>query len=201
MKKAIIIFIGLPIVFCLLVGLYFFDNIKGYYRFKHYCETEGGLTVYKKLEKNMGWMADGYHNARTVANLDHVDFVRYLDKDGEFYDLRYKGGHVGKKNSYDSVKSDLTKKVKYKWKFSNGVISDELRLGYQYYEIFDVYHENLVIIFKSFGYSIFEKNNTLFAAPPGVGCYRLSEGKDLIENHFKLTNRRKVLCQSIILKF
>lgn len=98
MKKFLII---ISIIF-LSIFAFFFSNIKGYYRFKQYCEAEGGLRVYEPLEKNVGWLADDFENARLVALLDRGDFVRYTDKNGrEIYDMRYLGGNPVSDSSYE----------------------------------------------------------------------------------------------------
>lgn len=170
----------------LLVAVYFFENIKGYYRFKWYCENEGGLKVYEKLEKNKGWMADDKLSARSAAQLKYVDFVRFPDKKNKnkFYDMRYNGGHPGRNDSYKISEYEENKTETYYWKFSSGRLPDELRLTKQTYKVMGANRENVLIVFNRFGYSKFDRNKTLLAAPSGVGCYDLSEGKKLINENF-----------------
>lgn len=78
--KAVAKFCGIVLAIFLLVVWFFFDNIKGYYTFKEYCEKEGGLTVYEPLEMNVGWLAKDETDARFTTSLDNVGYVRYLGK-------------------------------------------------------------------------------------------------------------------------
>ena len=60
--------IAIMIAFVLFIGLYFFDNIKGYYHFTQYCKNEGGLKIYEKLEKGLGMMDDDNSNPLSLCN-------------------------------------------------------------------------------------------------------------------------------------
>lgn len=69
-------FIIIVSIIPLLIGLYFFDNIKGYYRFKQYCEKEGGLKVYEAIKKGVGLLAKDKDEAHSAALLENIGFVR-----------------------------------------------------------------------------------------------------------------------------
>ena len=169
-----------------LLLVYFSENIYGYYRFKQYCWNEGGLRVYQKLEKNVGWLANNKRTAMVAAQLDYIPFVRYPVKkeNNRFYDIRYIGGHPGKKASYLEVESNMEIPVKYKWVFTSGRLDNELRLTRQMDEIIDIKNGKPLIVFKKFSYSKFDRKNTLLAAPSGSSCYSLSDGKKLISINF-----------------
>src|SRR5437868_10592772 len=83
--KKFLIFIS--IIF-LSIFAFFFSNIKGYYRFKQYCEAEGGLRVYEPLERNVGWAAKDKEHAAFTSVLDSVGFVRYIENDKELDHFR-----------------------------------------------------------------------------------------------------------------
>lgn len=156
MKKfSIIIGVVFPSVFA-----FFFSNIKGYYRFKQYCEAEGGLRVYEPLERNVGWLADDYNDAHVAAQLKYTGFVRYTDKeDGKAYDLKYLDGDPQHEKSV------------YKFKFLNEEVFNESRLGKYGYEIHDLRNGEISVQYYMFGYSKFNRNNTLLGSPSGSSCF------------------------------
>ena len=167
-KKTIGILVAIP----LLIGLIFFENIKGYFRFQWYCSNEGGLKVYEKLEKNVGWMAEDYYTALEVFLLEDVKFVRFSDKKNKElkHDLYYKGGKRRSRDSYETREVDSSQKVKYVWTWVIQRIETELRLEKFSTEILDYETGNLLVGNYHFIYSIFNPNNTLLAAPSGTSC-------------------------------
>lgn len=156
-----------PIVFIsiiplLLIGLFFFDNIKGYYRFKIYCENEGGLRVYAPLEKNMGWWAKDKYDAEVVSQLKYVDFVRYTEKkDGKTYDLHYLGGNPNKNSSYQVELADFSKGVKYKWLSIYERIENESRLDKFGQKIVGVNDDEVFVTSYSLKYEFFNRDHMI----------------------------------------
>ena len=112
--KALAKFFGVLLAIALLIVWYFFDNIKGYYAFKEYCEKEGGLTVYEPLEKNVGWSVNDKYQAKYISSLSGVAYTYYQDRSGAGYLVKYLGGDVNNDSSYEIKKS----------------FSDEVRLHY-----------------------------------------------------------------------
>ena len=111
-NKVSIALISIPI----MLLLSFASNIYGYFRFQSYCSTDGGLRIYEKLEKNMGWWAKDKYDAKIVSQLKNVDFVRYTEKkDGNAYDLRFMGGNPNEEVSYQIAPADFSKELTYKW--------------------------------------------------------------------------------------
>ncbi len=164
-------FIAIVSIIPLLVGLYFFDNIKGYYRFKQYCEKEGGLRVYEPLEKNVGWWADDYDSAHMAAQLKYVAFVRYIDKkDGNEYDLQYVGRDPQRDSSFKQLPADQSKKIKYFWKNINEKIDGEIRLMRYGEKVLNI--DNKVLVsYNMLGYEKFNRSHTLLDAPSEVYCF------------------------------
>jgi hypothetical protein len=172
--KLIVIFLIIP----LLIGLYFFDNIKGYYRFKQYCEREGGLRVYESLEKNVGWMADGHWEARAASLLNHVEFVRYRDKnDKKNYDLKYLGGDSQRNTSYEIKPEDISKVPIYLWADVSRSVHGELRMRNFGYEISRVSDSKIMARYYSFSYSKLDRDKTLLDMPSNIYCFRYYEKK------------------------
>lgn len=155
----------------LLIGLYFFDNIKGYYRFKQYCEAEGGLKVYEPIKKGVGLLAKDKDDAYSAALLKNIGFVRYKDEDGNFYDIRYIGGHPQHDSSYKRKPSDLSIILNYEWRVINMKFMHESRLGKSGYEIFDLTKKIALVKYSIFYYSKFDRRKTLFDAPSSIGCF------------------------------
>ncbi len=149
---------------------YFAPNIHGYYRFKHFCETEGGLRVYHKLQRGVPWQANHF-GSYSVASHGTVPFVR-VDRLGELLDMRYRGGPAGNDRSYDIVPADLSVSPVYEIRLVNERLPDELRLGRSGYEVREIATGRLMVRWYQFGYGRFEQNRTLLAAPSGIDCHR-----------------------------
>ncbi len=168
MKKLLII---TGMVF-LSIFAFFFGNIKGYYRFKQYCEVEGGLRVYEPLEKNVGWLAQDEYAAKQAAFFSGVGFVRYTDKaNGKTYDVKYIGGKPQRDESYIKEDSNEAQVVRYVWKFIDLPISNELRLSRSGYEVFDSNKNQLAVSFYMIGYSILDPIYTILGSPSGQFCF------------------------------
>jgi hypothetical protein len=167
-SKSVIVLISIPI----LILLFFSSNIYGYFRFKHYCSTEGGLRVYEKLERNVGWFAKDKYDAQVAAQLSGVGFVRYRDqKNGNFYDLIYKGGNPTKDSSFEKKLADHSLAVVYEWRHISEFVAGEIRLGKFGYEIFNLKDNHLMARFYSLSYSKLDRPRTLFDIPSGISCF------------------------------
>jgi hypothetical protein len=165
-------FIGYLSIAPLLIGLIFFSNIKGYFRFISICAQEGGLRVYEPLEKNVGWWAKDKYQARAAALLAGVGFVRYTDKaDNITYDIRFLGGNPQKDSSFIKSPADTSKLLTYQWRYINGRLENELRLGRQGYEILDISDDRVLVRFYIFGYSILDRDHTPLETRASVGCF------------------------------
>lgn len=169
--KALSIFFGILLAIALTILWYFSDNIKGYYTFKEYCEKEGGLRVYEPLEKNVGWLADDKYSARAASLLGDIDFVRYTDKNGVAYDVKYLGGDPQKDSSFSVVVSDSEKTVKYQWNRIFKKIPNELRLSFSGYEVINFENKNTSVRYYTISYSRFDRARTILDAPSTIRCH------------------------------
>lgn len=167
MRKFLII---ISVIF-LSVFAFFFSNIKGYYRFKQYCEAEGGLRVYEPLERNVGWSAADYNDAHVAAQFNHTAFVRYEDK-GVVYDLRYLGGDPQFENSFERKNFNETNSVLYEIRSINYEGVEDVPRLYRFgYEVLDVKTKKILGAYYMFSYSIFDREKTILAGPSGIDCF------------------------------
>ncbi len=163
--------IGLLTIIPLIICLIFFSNIKGYFRFKHYCEAEGGLRVYEKLERNMGWWAKDKNYAQIAALVNGVGFVRYKDENGNLFDLRYLGGNSQDDNSFETLPANEINNLIYRFEYINGNLPNEIRLGRSGFEISDYTSNKILARFYMFGYANFNRDRTLLDMRSSTGCF------------------------------
>lgn len=167
-----------PIAITLLLGWYFADNFKGYYRFKALCSEQGGLKVYQPLERDVGWFEeDGRMNEAYMLNFEAVAFIRYHNEaEGHWYDVyrsqKLKVGDAG----FAQQPADLNKPVVYQRKWSGKDMPNEIRLGISTEEFIDLRTSEVVVTYTQLGYRPFEKG--LFGGHGGMGCPELGGGTD-----------------------
>lgn len=182
----------------LAVLIFFFDNIKGYYRFKQLCDEHQELIVYKKLEPNVGWQVDinkRYHRdivSEYLYFIPQIKFFRFLEQDErrnrEIYDGRFIGGgrvpyekfdHTVRSKlddkrkdpkNYEFLVAEFKEKVVYQLERFSEEIPNETRSGRSGYRLRDLRSNEVVVILEGIGYSLFEQDKTLLAAPSAVFC-------------------------------
>ena len=153
-------------------GLYFSDNIRGYYRFKEACAKEGGLRLFEPIPMDVGWSADSANDARAAAQLKHVAFVRFVDKqDGKAYEVRYLKGNPGDDSSYETTSANLAVPVAYAWHWVSENVPGELRMTRSGVRVVNLATGRIALQWEQIGYSTFDPNRTLLAAPSGNACH------------------------------
>lgn len=151
-NKIVVILIAILV----LVLIFFSSNIHGYFRFKSYCSSEGGLKVYEQIEKNVGVITDDYDSAHMAVQLQYIDFARYKDKkEGLFYDLRYIGGEPQSLKSYSKAPADHSKDTLYYWKDVNYFVRNEKDLFKFGFEIMDVNRKKVLARYYMFEYLLY----------------------------------------------
>lgn len=157
----------------LLIGLYFSENIRGYYRFKSLCEKEAGARTFESLQPGVGWMVAGGRPEETefLVAFEEIAFVRYRsEKDGNLYDVhRVPKLKVGD-SSYVIRPADLSKTVVYEYRVTQGRVKDEARLGISRAEVLNLQVSAVVYSYTKFGYSKFDPDRTFLGAPSGEAC-------------------------------
>ena len=170
MNKAIrggVIAIGIVVA----IAAYFSDNIRGYYRFKELCETEGGLKVFHPMQKNVGWVAKKHWGHLSAAHMQNVAFARYVDGDGSEYDIRYRSGPIGDDRSYDITPADKNRPAIYSLVSFSEDVPGASRTSRSGYEVREISSGQVMVRWSQIGYSTFDQDHTLLAAPSGQVCH------------------------------
>ena len=167
-KKTIGILVAIP----LLIGLIFFENIYGYFRFQWYCSNEGGLKVYEQVERDKVWISEHSSAARFMALQDYVGFSLYKDKGGNLVNVIYKGGNSGSSKSYEFVPYDAEEESRYEYKYSYERFrkDKEIRLYKSDYIVVDKTSGKPSIQLVTFYYKFFDEDNVPFGRSSGTGC-------------------------------
>ena len=171
-QTARIAIVALPIP--LLIILYFYENIHGYYRFKTYCAEEHKLQKITRVDPNVGWVqsdTDSRSDIQFYASKPNVKFVRFKNnKDGLLYDILFKGGNPEYDESYDIRFANTDALVVYKIESINHAINSELRMDRYGERVIDLRNNQEIIYLTNISYSLFDRNNTLLNAPSGNTC-------------------------------
>jgi hypothetical protein len=164
--------IKLGLIFGVVI-IWFWPNIQGHYRFKQYCEREGGLQVYGKVLPNQGWLAAGTdsYDYKIPLDLKQVAFVRYQDATGARFDVYAKSNPWPKDPDYIFESVNEVKPVMYilKHEFIR-YLPNELRLGRYRDEVLSVPENRVLVSLTNFQYEQFERGKTLLSAPSGEVC-------------------------------
>jgi hypothetical protein len=157
----------------LAAGLFFADNIRGYYRFKEICARDAGLRVYQPLERNVGWTVSGgrIEDTSMPIYMNEVAFVRYRNEtDDMLYDVyRVQKLKVGD-SGYAQQAADLNKPVVYEYRSSHRDLKDEVRLGAWITEFIDLRTSKIAATYSEISYGKFNTENSILAAPSGEAC-------------------------------
>ncbi|TCS32442.1 hypothetical protein EDC30_1236 [Paucimonas lemoignei] len=111
MRRYVAIFLGVVAVY----GLCTYDAYKTYYDYRQLCVRDGGLQLFQKVERNVGWSAEDLNVAKGYQRLlKDLAFVRAPNANGEMVDVTYKGvGVWGADASYNMPGADFSKPVRY----------------------------------------------------------------------------------------
>jgi hypothetical protein len=189
--------VGYISIIPLLIGLYFFDNIRGYYRFKELCAEHKEVVVYQKLEPNVGWQANlkEYENFDSVNELlyfmPHIKFYRFNDyTKRQLFDASFIGTSRlswvnGSRYIPDEASKQIKDKENYLYSLANKEIKavyqlenfseylpNELRIGRGGYRIRDLRTNKVLVIIEDIGYGLFDQDKTILAAPSACLCKR-----------------------------
>lgn len=180
----------------ILIGLYFFDNIRGYYRFKELCAKHNELIIYEKLEPNVGWQTDlnTYNNPDSVNEMlyfmPQIKFYRFNDfTERKVYDAKFIGtsrlpwekfdqysrskeeiAEVKDSAKYEINAINLNDEPVYQLENFSERIPEETRMSKSGYRIRDLRTNKIVVSLEQIGYSTFDRNHTLLDAPSGNTC-------------------------------
>ena len=152
-----------PVGIALLIGLYFLDNIRGYYRFKEICEKEAGLRVYEPIQKNKGWQTlipnSDSKAAYLLSYYNGISYVRFEEKNGILHDLRRTGE---KKNRWDSgfrpEPSASNDQPLYEYHDDLKTVTEEVRINRYASTVTNLQSGKLAVIYQDFTYRLFNQD-------------------------------------------
>ena len=187
--------IGYISIIPLLIGMLFFSNIKGYYRFKVLCAEHKEIVVYEKLQPNVGWQANlkEYENFGSVNELlyfmPQIKFYRFNDyTKRQLYDARFIGTNrvswasgsrympdearkqIKDENNYENGLANLENIPIYQLEIFSESILNETRMSRGGHRIRDLRTNQILVSLEEIGYSTFDRNHTLLDAPSGNIC-------------------------------
>jgi len=103
--------------------------------------------------------------------MKQVAFGRYVDANGTLRDIRYRTGPIGAEASYDIVSADITKPVVYSLTMFTEAVPETHRTHRSGYEVREIATGRLMVRWTQVGYSTFDQDHTLLAAPSGQVCH------------------------------
>lgn len=182
LKQAVIV-ISVTALFALV---FFYSNIRGYYRYEELCKIEKDKQLISLVEPNKGWIYNAgtptlRRNAYHIAASPHVRFVRFMDYDDrQLYDIVYIGankpprseiiGWSGDEKLYDIKPADLVQKPTYAWRDYSQVLPNELRTVRYGTQIIDLRTNKVVSNLSDIGYSLLDRKHTLLDTPLNNTC-------------------------------
>lgn len=155
----------------LLIFIWWISDIPiGYYQFRRMCEKEGGLKVYEKLDKDVGWSVEYDVQAELPASFNHIAFVRAADfNTGKLLDIRYLGGKESF-SRYEKRPADMSKSVKYQINEKVVHVPNSIRLIRYDKNIIDLTKKKIVAQFTEFNFGWSNPDNTLFGQSGSAIC-------------------------------
>ncbi|MBC3880412.1 hypothetical protein H8K35_04195 [Undibacterium sp. LX40W] len=116
---------------------------------------------------------------RSPFFLGKVGFVRYENEKGEKFDVygvRKEPGYYEPDYVFKPV--DESKEVKYRLRYVNEMMPDEVRLGKSEVKVLSAKTGEVIFNYTVFVYGQFEQSRTLLNAPSSVSCPTLLKGKE-----------------------
>lgn len=183
------------IIIFVLIGAFFFDNIRGYYRFKALCEAHQELDVYQKLDTNVGWQTplEAPKNISFATTylyfMPQIKFFRLQRfSDRKIYDVEFSGSNrvayelfdryarsslEGEKNdinNYSILPINQSVDPVYELERFSEELPNETRMSQSGYKVRDLRTNQVAVKISSIGYSLFNKEHTFLSAPSGKIC-------------------------------
>lgn len=160
----------------LVIGLYFSDNIRGYYRFKEICAKDAGLRVYEPLQKNEGWQTSApnadSHAGYLLSYYPGISYVRYLDDGGVLRDLKRTDE---KKARWDSgfrpQPIDESSQPQYAYDEEFKEVAGEVRMNKRTSKVTNIQSGKIVVTYQDFTYRLF---NPDWGSSGGSACSGLN---------------------------
>lgn len=169
--KSILKILLWPMGVALVLGLYFADNIRGYYRFKELCANEAGLKVYQPLERNVGWLADKNEAGYLLYFYSSILFVRYANGEQSLQDLiRTTEKRDSSDDGFRSQPVDTIKQPLYGFQKRIEVVTNESRITRYKTTVTNLQSGQPAVVYQDFVYRIFSPD---WGAGQGTACSSL----------------------------
>ena len=116
-----------------LIAVFFFDNIRGYYRFKELCAEHKELVVYQKLEPNVGWQAnlkEYENNGSVMEKLYFIPYIKFYRFNDYVHRQLYDTSYIGSKrlpwlDGQQYIPGEAQRQIKDESNYKNGLASLE----------------------------------------------------------------------------
>ena len=151
----------------------------GYYQFKERCEKEGGFSSFGKVDHAQGWLAEDESEAEFIVfSFPNVPFARFKSKNGEWWDVKFKGGGRWRSESY-LVQPARNGKVGYKLSHYYENVADSIRLRRSIDALIEVGADKTVFKYTSFDFTWTDPNKTLLGRSGVIQC---PAAKDMVKS-------------------
>jgi hypothetical protein len=158
--------------------VYYWEAIKGQWKFEELCEKEGGSRFYAKVEKDVGWEVvvseNNQYAYKEPFDFGHVAFVRFKDEKGILRDVYLTAGKTQWMTGYDIRLADLSNEVKYKLIFEQGHVGNDLRMTRTRSTILDIKQGRAAATQTGFDYEWKSPDKAFLNAPTSVSCTGVS---------------------------
>jgi hypothetical protein len=153
--------------------VYYWEAIKGQWKFEELCEKEGGSRFYAKVEKDVGWEVDSNNDKKAYKipfGFGGVSFVRFKDEEGILKDAYITAGETRWMKGYDIRPADIRLQPRYKLNLYQGLVQNDDRMSRTSFNISDIEKGGVVAEHTLFSYMWTSPNNVFLNAPTSVTC-------------------------------
>ncbi len=154
-----------------LLGLYFAENINGYYHFKKICTEEAGLNIYQPLTRDAGWFSEKNEATYLLHFYPSIAFVRFTDEAQSLQDLvRTAEKNNSSDSGFRSRPADDFKQPLYKFQKSIEEIPGRNRTTRFKTTVTNLQSGQISVAYQEFTYRIFSPD---WGVSQGTTCSSL----------------------------
>jgi hypothetical protein len=169
--------------------VYYWEAIKGQWKFEELCEKEGGSRFYGRVEKDVGWEVvvseNDEHAYKSPFYFGHVAFVRFKDEKGILRDVYLTAGKTQWKKGYDIRPADMNKQPKYRYTSEHIMLPSNYRMSRSNTNVIDIEKNKLLARRSSFAYEWRSPDESFLNAPTSVVCPVGRESDDFSYSIYK----------------
>jgi hypothetical protein len=169
--------------------VYYWEAIKGQWKFEELCEKEGGSRFYGVVEKDVGWEVvvseNNEHAYRRPFDFGHISFVRFKDQKGFLKDVYLTAGETKWKKGYDIRPADMNKQPRYRYTTEHIMLPSNYRMSRVNYNVIDIQANKLLARHSYFGYEWKSPDKAFLNAPTSVVCRSGRESDAFVYSIYK----------------